>query len=103
MPVTFTPTRLPADATQQAELRKFFNSEIFTLLKEMVAAHCAQHQINAMRVLLYPDNEKAKLIAGEETARAALFNSLLDMLDDISKKEEEWFTVRTEIKIEHLP
>jgi hypothetical protein len=103
MPVTFTHTRLPADATQQAALRGIFSSPGFTILKEMVAGRCAEHQVTAMQALLYPENEKAKAVALEKTGQATLLNALLDMLDDISKNEQDWFTVRTEIKIEHLP
>lgn len=96
MPETVIVTRLPADATQQATLQSVFSSPGFSLLKEMVAARCIVAQVEAMNARLYPRNEAAEATATENERRAAEYNRCLDILDDISQKEDDWFTVKLE-------
>lgn len=90
-------SRRPADATQQAELRKLFASSGYLILKEMVAARCSEAQVHAMTALLYPENDVA--VADQKTNKdlAIQLNAFLDMLDDFEKKDQDWFTVKVEV------
>lgn len=96
MATTLIVARQPAGATQRADLEKLFASPAFQFLKEMVASRCVVHQVEAMNAMLYPNNEDAVAKLEAEKRRSSECALVLDMLDDISKKEEEWFTVAIE-------
>jgi hypothetical protein len=96
MAVTITYSRIPVDPTQRADLEKLFGSPAFLLLKEMVAASCITCQVDAMNAALYPDNEDAETEVKSCRAKAAGYNNVLDILDDMSGEEENWFTVKLE-------
>lgn len=97
MPATIVATREAADPTRRADLEKLFASPAFLFLKEMVAARCALHQTEAMNAALYQDNPEAAAKAESERNKASDCNKVLDMLDDLSRKEDEWFTVKLEL------
>lgn len=96
MPVTIVSTRQPLDATQQGYLRKLFDSPAFSTLKEMVASRCIEHQIAAMNSSLYPNNEAAVIATAQDIAAATKLNDLLDLLDDLEKKGQDWWTIKIE-------
>lgn len=96
MPVTIASTRQPLDATQQGSLRKLFDSPAFSLLKEVVSSKCIEQQINAMNATLYPKNEAAIEDAKLGMESAAQLSDLLDILDDLEKEEQEWWTIKVE-------
>jgi hypothetical protein len=98
MPATIVITRQPLDATQQGSLQKLFDSPAFSLLKEMVAAQCIEHQVAAMNAAIYPENEAAAETAQTEIAIAAQRSALLDLLDDLEKQGQEWWTVKLEVR-----
>lgn len=97
MAATIVATREAADPTRRADLEKLFASPAFLFLKEMVASRCVLHQTEAMNAALYQDNIEADVKAEYERKKAADFNKVLDLLDDLGKKEEEWFTVKLEV------
>lgn len=96
MPATIIYARLPVDATQRGDLEKLFGSPAFLLLKELVAARCIVDQVDSMNAALYPESESAKEKQSVTQASAADWNKVLDRLDDLSKGEQEWFTVKLE-------
>lgn len=59
-------------------------------------ARCIDSQVRAMNATLYPDSERAVEEANMESANAVLNNAVLDVLDDLVNKEQEWFTVKLE-------
>ena len=95
-PATIHVTRQPLDATQQGSLRTLFDSPSFSLLKEVVVARCIEKQVSAMSAALYPENEHAEEDAKRDSAQATLLNAVLDVLDDLAKKEQDWWTVSIE-------
>lgn len=56
-------------------------------------ARCVESQVNAMNAALYPQSEHAAEDASRNSADAYLFNAVLDVLDDLVKKEQDWWTV----------
>lgn len=96
MPATIICSRLPADATQRGDLEKLFGSPAFLFLKEMVASRCIEAQVESMNAGLYGDNEAAVEKKAAALNRASDLNKILDLLDDLSGKEDEWFTVKLE-------
>lgn len=96
MAATIIVTRQPLDATQQGLLRKLFDSPEFSLFKEMVASRCTDKQVSAMNAALYPENEEASEVAAKDIGIARELNAVLDILDDLEKQEEEWWTVKIE-------
>lgn len=96
MPQTIILSSLPADATQRDLLEKLFTSPGFTLLKEIVAAHCTKAQTEHLNRVMYPKNEVNREIGSDKLEEAVLLNAMLDKLDEIEKKEQNWFTVTLE-------
>jgi hypothetical protein len=96
MSATIVVTRLPAGTTQKAELEKLFASPSYLFFKEMVVSRCVLHQVDSMNAGLYPENEDAAAKCDVEKKKAAIMKALLDVLDDLEKKEDEWFTVKLE-------
>lgn len=96
MPATIIVSRLPAGTTQRADLEKLFASPAYLFFKEMVVSRCIIHQVESMNAGLYPENEDAAAKCEVEKKKAAALRSMLDVLDDLEKKEEEWFTVKLE-------
>lgn len=96
MPVTITATRLPADATQKGNLQTLLAHPGYSLLKEIVAAHCINAQVDMANSALYPDNQNAQAKALAMQDKAKNYAACLDILDEIGEKEEEWYTVKLE-------
>lgn len=96
MPETIILTSLPADATQRDHLEKLFTSQGFSLLKEIVAAHCIKAQTEHLNRVMYPKNEVNTVIGSDKLEEAVFLNAMLDKLDEIEKKEQNWFTVTLE-------
>ena len=95
MPVTLIATRLPADATQRELLKVLFGSPGFQLLKEMVASHAVDSQIEAMNRAINP-SESNNEIGSSAMQKAIQFGFCRDLLDDIGTKDQMWFTVRVD-------
>jgi len=98
MPAILQESRRPLDQNQRTELAKFFESPTFNLLKEVVAANCAVHQMEAMNRALYPDNEAMRETCEGARAEAIRLNSALDVLDGLAKSEQKWFTATIECR-----
>lgn len=96
MPVTLVCARQPAEPTRRGDLEKMFVSPAFLFFKEMVVSRCVESQVEAMNATLYPGNQAAEVDAAIATKKAVDFNKALDLLDDLSKNEQEWFTVKVE-------
>lgn len=96
MLATITANRSPADAIQQGNLESLLSSPGFSLLKEVIAAHCIIHQVEAMNARLYPESVMANSAAGHAEALAIAHGHCLEVLDDILKNKEKWFTVKLE-------
>ena len=80
---------------QKDQLRTLFSSPAYGLLREVIAAHCAEHQVDFVNKTMY-DNENARAQAMESEAKARRFNSALNVLDDIEKIEDQWFRISLE-------
>lgn len=97
MPATILISQIPADVDQRKLFTKLFASPEYSLLKKVVAAHCIKAQAIAINVSPYEGNsEKAKEEARIQTEQARLYSQVLDLLDDLANKEDEWFTVKLE-------
>ena len=94
MPSTIVTIREPLEEPRKEKIRRLMVSPEYLLLRDVVSAHCVTEQVNAMNGLLYPGTERAVEAVGLHQERAAKYRSFLDILDDLEKKEEEWFTVR---------
>lgn len=96
MAVTISPQQHRLEAARSDELRKLFESGPFILLREVIAANCVMAQLASMNALVYPDNELAKTDMVTASQDAIKLNSFLDLLDDLVKTEEKWFTITLE-------
>ena len=97
MPATILTSQIPADGDQRKLLVKLFASPEFSLLKQVIAAHCIKAQAESLNVGLYENNnEKAEQEAKNQRLQAELYNRTLDVLDYIADTEENWFTVKLE-------
>lgn len=97
MPATISYSQIPADSDQRKLLTKLFSSPEYSFLKKTLAAHCIKAQVEAMNVAPYEsNNEKAEDTAKIQREQARLYSQVLDVLDDMANKEEEWFTVKLE-------
>lgn len=97
MPATILTSQIPADGDQRKLLAKLFVSPEYSFLKQVLAAHCIKAQTEAMNVGLYEsNNEKAQEAAKNQRLQAELYNKVLDVLDDMANKEDQWFTVKLE-------
>lgn len=97
MPATIITSQIPADGGQRKLLTKLFASQEYSLLKEVIVAHCIKAQAESLNVGLYEHStEQAEHDAKIQRLQAELYNRVLDTLDDIANKEENWFTVKLE-------
>lgn len=97
MPSTITISKIPFDSEQRSLLAKLYASPELSLLKEIIAAHAIQCQVEAMNASLYEqENVLAADTVEDQTRQAAIYNGVLDVLDDLGAKEDEWFTVKLE-------
>jgi hypothetical protein len=96
MPVTLVCARQPADPTRRGDLEKLFGSPAFLFFKEMVVSRCVESQVEAMNAALYQANDIASEKLKASCNKAVELNLILDLLDDLSKNEQEWFTVKVE-------
>jgi hypothetical protein len=97
MPSIIFVSQVPANGDQRKLLTGLFASPGLSLLKEIITSRCIKAQAEAMNAELYEgNNEKAEDIARTQRAQARLYNQVLDVLDDIGNKEDEWFTVKLE-------
>lgn len=63
----------------------------------MLGARCIESQVAAMNAALYSgENEAAKKDFEVQRKQAELYSAVLDVLDDVGQKEDEWFTVKLE-------
>lgn len=97
MPATILYSQIPADSDQKKLLAKLFSSQEYSVLRKILAAHCIKAQVEAMNVAPYEsNNEKAEDAAKIQREQVRLYSQVLDVLDDMANKEEEWFTVKLE-------
>lgn len=97
MPATILCSQIPADSEQRKLLAKLFSSPEYSFLKKTLAAHCIKAQVEAMNAAPYEsNNEKAESDAKIQREQVRLYSQILDVLDDMANKEEEWFTVKLE-------
>lgn len=96
MPETIILNSIPADAVQRANLEALFASPGFSLLKEIVSAHCIKAQTEHLKRAMYPNNDVNDQIGSDKLAEAVFLNAMLDKLDEIEGKEQNWFTVKLE-------
>jgi hypothetical protein len=90
--VTITVDRVPIEGGQQKQLTDLFAHPGFEVLRTIIAAHARQMQVTAMNAGLYWDvSEVAKDRSRAAVAKAAIYASTLDVLDEIAAKQEEWF------------
>lgn len=96
MATTIICNQFHVDSTQHNDLEKFFGSPTYLLLREVVASKCIEAQVNSMNAALYPNNTDADAIRILEQTKAANYNTVLDLLDDISQDPQKWVTVKME-------
>jgi hypothetical protein len=51
-----------------------------------------------MEAAMYPENDTPAEAAKRSTSEAVRLGGLLDLLDDMEKQEQEWWTVKIESK-----
>lgn len=88
-------THIPIEDAQKDQLRTLFNSAGYALLREVIAAHCASHQVGFMNKAMY-SNENAKAQAETDRQAAARFMETMDVLDGLEKIEDQWFRINLE-------
>lgn len=97
-PVPITANRITVDAIQRKQLTELFTSPGFSLLKELIASHCAESQVQAVNRQMYPENELNDQHATAALKRARAFAGTLDVLDELEAGGDKWFTVKIEYR-----
>ena len=64
----------------------------------MVVAKCIEAQVESMNAALYPANEHAEMKRNAEQVKAVNYNTILDLLDELSSSDEKWFIVQLDHK-----
>jgi len=93
---TIIANQLPLDATKVAAIQQTIASEGYSLLKEIVAARCAVHQISGLASLMYDNNGSQVKIGENHIQLAKRFQNTLDVLDELERDKEGWATVKIE-------
>jgi len=84
---------------QRDELNGVFSSPGYSLLKRVLASHCLREMVIAANKGLYESTSEIALTQSKHhRSRAEYINALLDVLDDIEAKEDEWFIASLECK-----
>lgn len=89
---TLLTTRIPLDSAQADQLRRMLASPAYAALRDVIAAHCALHQVTYMNTALY-NNENAEAHMSEARTKAIAFNAALDVLDELARNSHEWFRI----------
>lgn len=92
---TLTATKIPVEPEQADKLRVLFATPAYGTLREILVGRCALAQVEFMNTSLY-QNDNADTRALEARAKAIGYNLVLDVLDDIQAKEQEWFRIKLE-------
>jgi hypothetical protein len=90
-------TKIPIDEPQKDQLRTLFASPAYLLLREVIVAHCTEHQMDFANKSMYA-NENAKEQAEVARSQASRFMGALDVLDDLQKIEDQWFRIALETR-----
>lgn len=96
MPATIIPQKVPLTTQDREELEKLFGSPGYSLLKRVLACHCILEQVASFNDGLYYENETARFKSEDHRSKAAKLNTLLDWLDDVEGRADEWFTLTLE-------
>lgn len=95
--IIFTP--VPMDQEQMKRLQELFAHPGFDLLKRIIGAHASQQQVEAMNAGLYTHfSEFAKDDTRKALQRAAEYAASLEFLEDISMRQDSWFTAKLETR-----
>lgn len=96
MPATIIPTKVGLTPQDREELEKLYGSPGYSLLKRILACHCIIEQIGFSDTGLYPENVIATGMSQAHQGEAKHLNWMLDKLDDLERKPDEWFTLTLE-------
>lgn len=89
--------KMPVTKEDAGQIQTTFASAGYLLLKEVIAAHCVDRQVQAMNVGLYDaTNPAADAATKAAKAAAARYKSVLDVLDELEGKPDDWFKVKLE-------
>lgn len=92
-------SKVPMDQEQMKKLAEVFAHPGYSLLKEIIGAHASEEQVRAMNAGLYTDfSEDAREDAKNAVVKSIGFSKALDILDEISMRQEEWFTAKLEAR-----
>jgi hypothetical protein len=92
---TLVATKILVEPEQAEKLRSLFLTPAYGTLREIICGRCAEAQVEFMNTSLY-QNDNADQRALEARAKAIGYNLVLDVLDDIQSKEQEWFRIKLE-------
>ena len=83
------------ETSQQEQLTALFSSPGWSVLRDVISAHCVEAQTNYLDASLY-DTESAGDKAASDMALARKFNTTLDVLDAIQRNSDQWFRITIE-------
>lgn len=87
--------KIQIEQAQQDQLRTLFASPGWTVLREVLSAHCVEAQAAFMDASMYA-TENATVKADAERAKAMGYNMTLDVLDAVEGNMEEWYRITLE-------
>ena len=93
---TILANRLPLNPEQRGLLAKLFASPEYSLLQQLIIARAINCQVDAMNTALYEDNELAFIKADSQRKKAAFYQAMLDELESLALKEDQWSLVALE-------
>jgi len=91
---TIKATSVPLNPAQSAQMDKLFSSPEYLLLLKVIESKSIEAQVGSMNAMLYAGNSERAAEDGKDLRdEASQYNSVLDLLDQLSKNREEWVTV----------
>lgn len=92
MGAILTVTHQPLAATPRGSLKNLIDSAGFQVLREVVASRSAGEAVEAANWIANEDLERSKARA----VIAARYAACVEILDELQKSEDQWFTVKIE-------
>jgi len=87
--------RVPIEPSQTDQLRTLFASPGWTVLREVLSAHCVESQCAFLDASMY-NGETATGTAAIAKDVAVRFNTALDVLDVVQGNMDEWYRITLE-------
>jgi len=85
------------DDLRSNQLRELLASPGMATLVEIIASSCAKKQLEAVESMVYSEtNPQAEVRGKAALAVAGRYQMALDVLDELQRSEEKWFTIAVE-------